>query len=136
MKFRSKFNHGVTNCGCLHYAILKVYKAKYMQFFRQNVQNEIFCILKIFKYNVKFTRAACWINSKIRKRGRNTTLMIFSFYHYCWSLLWCNSFRSLMPWNSTSWSCLKLTVQIQLALYPCNLFLTNNCNTTDNGVEN
>ena len=33
-----------------------------MQFFLQNAQNEIFKILKMFKYNMKFTRAACWIN--------------------------------------------------------------------------
>ena len=33
MKFRSKFNHGFTNRGCLHCAILKAYKARDMQFF-------------------------------------------------------------------------------------------------------
>ena len=32
----------------------------------------------------------------------------------------------LMLWNSTSWSRLKLTVQIQLALHPCDPFLINN----------
>ena len=51
MKFRSKFNHGFTNPGCL---------ARNMQSFHQNVQNEIFKILKMSKYNMKFTRAACW----------------------------------------------------------------------------
>ena len=45
MKFRSKFNHRYTNHGCLNCAILKAYKAKDMQFFLQNVQNEIFKIL-------------------------------------------------------------------------------------------
>ena len=59
MKFRSKFNHGFTNRGCLYYAILKTYKATDMQFFLQNAQNEIFKILKMFKYNTKFIRAAC-----------------------------------------------------------------------------
>ena len=39
-----------------------------MQFFLQNVQNEIFKILKMFKNNMKFTRSACQINSKISNR--------------------------------------------------------------------
>ena len=33
MKFGSKFNHGFTNHGCFHCAILKAYKARDMQFF-------------------------------------------------------------------------------------------------------
>ena len=40
-----------------------------------------------------------------------------------------------MLWNSTSWSRLKLSVQIQLAFYPCDPFLTNNCSMTGNSVE-
>ena len=48
MKFRSKLNHGFTNRGCLHCAILKTYKARDMQFSLQNVQNQIFKILKMF----------------------------------------------------------------------------------------
>ena len=59
MKFRSKFNNGFTNRGCLYCAILKAYRARDMQFFLQNVQNEIFKILEMCKYNVEFTRAAC-----------------------------------------------------------------------------
>ena len=55
MKFRSEFNRSFTNRGCLHCAIVKAYKARDMQFF---LQNEIFKILKMFKYNMKFTRAA------------------------------------------------------------------------------
>ena len=43
--------------------------------------------------------------------------------------------RSLMLWNSTSSSRLKLNVQIQLALYPCDSFLVNNRNMTGNSVE-
>ena len=39
-----------------------------MQLFLQNIQNEILKILKMFKNNLKFTRAACWINSKISNR--------------------------------------------------------------------
>ena len=46
MKFRSKFNHGFTNRGCLHCAIIYAYKARYVQFFLQNVQNKVFKILK------------------------------------------------------------------------------------------
>ena len=127
MKFRSKINHGFTKCICLHYNILKAYKAR-DAIFLQNNQKQIFKILKIFKYSMKFTRAACWINSKICNTDKNSTLMIFLFCHYRWSLLWCNYWRSLMLWNSTSWGCLKLTVQIQLVLYPCDPSLINNCN--------
>ena len=56
MKLRSKCNHGFTNRGCLHCAILKAYEARDMHFFLQNMQNEI---LKMFENNMKFTRAAC-----------------------------------------------------------------------------
>ena len=35
--------------------------------------------MKMFKYNMKFIRAARWINSKISNREKNTTLMIFLF---------------------------------------------------------
>ena len=68
MKFRSEFKHGFTNHGCLHCAILKslhgfkekgTHKSRDMQLFFQNVQNEIFKILKMFQNNKKFTRAAC-----------------------------------------------------------------------------
>ena len=86
-----------------------------------------FKILRMFKYNMKFIRAPCWINSKISSRDQNTTFMIFLFCNYCWSSLWCNYWRSLMLWNSLTWSHLKLTVKIQLAIYLCNPFLINNC---------
>ena len=41
----------------------------------------------------------------------------------------------LMLWNSISSSRLKLTAQIQLVLPPCDMFLINNSNMTDNSVE-
>ena len=68
MKYRLEFKHGFTDRGCLQSAILKIsydiqekraYKSKDMQFFLQNVQNEIFKILKMFKNNMKLTKAAC-----------------------------------------------------------------------------
>ena len=68
MKYRSEFKHGFTNHGCLNCATLKVlhgfqekraHKSRDMQFFFQNVQNEIFKIFKMFKNNMKFTRGAC-----------------------------------------------------------------------------
>ena len=58
MKYRLEFKHGFTDRGCLQSAILKIsydiqekraYKSKDIQFFLQNVQNEIFKILKMFK---------------------------------------------------------------------------------------
>ena len=77
------------------------------KFFLQNVQNKIFKILEMFKTNMKFTKAGCWINSKISNRSKNTILIMFLFCHYCWSLLWCNYWRSLMLGNYISWSRLK-----------------------------
>ena len=63
MKYRSEFEHGFTNRDCLNCAVLKVLqgfcekralRSKDTQFFLQNIQNEIF---KMFKNNMKFTRA-------------------------------------------------------------------------------
>ena len=65
LKLILKFNPGFTNHGCLQCAILKPlygFKEKETtrdsQFLFQNVQNEIFEILKIIKNYMKF-RAAC-----------------------------------------------------------------------------
>ena len=91
MKYRSEFKHGFTNPGYLHCAILKslygfkekrALKARDMQFFLQNIQNKIFKIFKMFKNNMKFTRAACWLNTNIINTDKNTTLKIFLFCHY------------------------------------------------------
>ena len=84
---------------------------------------------------MKFTRAACWINSKVSNRDNSITLMILLCCHYCSSLLWCNYWRPLMLRNSTSRSRLKLTVQMKLSLYPCDPFLINSYNVTGNKVE-
>ena len=100
LNIKSKFNHSFTNRHCLHSAILKTCKARDMQFFLQNVQNEIYSrFWGMFKCNMEFNREACWINSKISNRDQNTTLMIFLFCRYCWSVLWCNYWRFLMLWN-------------------------------------
>ena len=147
MNFISKFNHSFTNRDCLHCAVLealydfkekRVHKADRQEicnFFIQNVQKEIFNILEMFENYMKFTREACWINWKISSRDKNTTLMIFLLYHFCWSSLWWNYWRSLIMWNSNSWSRLRLTVKIQFALHPCDPFLINNYNMTGNSVE-
>ena len=131
------FNHTFTNLDCLHCAILKAlynFKEKRTHktgrqeiwiFFLQNAQIEIFKILEMFENDMKFTREI--------DRYKNTTL--FLFCHFCWSLLWWNYWRSLMLWNYTFWSHLKLTVQIQPALHPCDVFLINNRNMTGNSVE-
>ena len=104
MKYRSEFKHVFSNRGCLHCAILRAlhnfkekraHKSRDNQFFLGNVQNEIFKIFKMFENNMKFTRAACWINSKKSNRDKHTTLIMFLFCHYCWSLLWCNYWKSL-----------------------------------------
>ena len=123
MKSISKFNHNFTSRSYLHCAFLKAlyifaHKVREMQFFLLNVQNVIFKILKMFRNKVK-----------------NTTLMILLFCHYFWSLLWWNYWRYLMLWDSTSWSRLKLLVEIQFMLHPCDTFLINNCNMTSSSVE-
>ena len=88
----------------LHCAVLKVLhafqekrdpKSRAMLFFLLNVPNEIFKIFKMFENNMKFTRVACWVQSKISNRAKNTILIMFLFCHYCCSLLWWNYWKSL-----------------------------------------
>ena len=90
---------------------------------------------EMVKNNIKFTRAVCWINSKISKRDNSTTITIFLCYQYCCSLLWCNYRRSWMLSNLISWSRLKLPIQVLLALHPRNSLFNNNCNITANSIE-
>ena len=72
MKNRSEFKHGFANQSYLKGAILKAlhdfqekraHKSRDMQFFLQNVQNDFlqndFKIFRMFKNNMKFTRAVC-----------------------------------------------------------------------------
>ena len=153
MNFLSKFNHSFTNRDCLHYALLKAlhdFKEKWAHkadrqeicnFFLQNVQKEI---SKILEYHFRkqteihqrsLLKKAQKKQLKKSNRDKSTTLMIFLFCHYCWSLFWQNYWRSFMLWNSYSWSHLKLTAQIQLAVLPCDSFLINNRNMTCNSVE-
>ena len=123
----------VAVCTVLFWKLFTIWRKKepswqeICNFFPRNVQNETFKILKMLKNDMKFAREALWINSNISNRDKNTTLVIFLFCHYCWSLSWWTYWRSLMLWNSTSWSRLKLAVQIQLSFHPCNPFLINNC---------
>ena len=44
----------------------------------QKFKNEIFKTIKMFKCNMKFTRAACWINSKMSSRNKKP----HSWYSY------------------------------------------------------
>ena len=64
MKHRSKFKGDFNNRDCLHCAILKALhgfkekganSARDMQFFLENVQNEIFKNMKMFENNMRFT---------------------------------------------------------------------------------
>ena len=72
MTNRSKLKHGFTNRSYLHGAIQKAlngfqenraHKSRDMRFFLQNVQNDFlqndFKVFRMFKNNMKFTRAAC-----------------------------------------------------------------------------
>ena len=55
------------------------------------------------------------MNSKISNRGKNTRLTALLFCHYCWSLLWCNYWKSLKsdshlpknPFNLRQWKPFK-----------------------------
>ena len=102
MKNRSEFKHGFTNRRFLCDAILKALhgfqQKRDMQCFLQNFQNDFlqndFKIFRMFKNNMKFTRAACWINSKISNIDKSITLTTF-LCHYCWSFFWCNYWKSL-----------------------------------------
>ena len=117
LKFRSKFNHVFTSHGHLHCAILKVlynFKVKKALEARDPFLNYIFEMFKILKNNMKFTRAACWINTKVSDRQSSTTLMIFLCCYWCWLLLCCNYWRSLTLWHSTSWNCLNWLFQYSL----------------------
>ena len=126
MKHRWEFNHGFTKRGNLHCAILKALhifqeeraqKSRNMHFVPQNIQNEVFNIFKMFKNNMKLTRVSCWINSNVRNKDKITRLIIFLLCHYCWSLLWCNYWKSLK-----SESCLpkKILYLLQWKLFKIN----------------
>ena len=79
MDFILKFNHGFTNRGYLLCAILKaLYSFKEKRAHKvipTKCWNVIFQILKMFK-NKKFTRAACWINSKIRDQNTHDNIIL------------------------------------------------------------
>ena len=107
MNYRSEFQNSFTDRGYLPCAILKAlhglqkkraHKSRDMQFLLQNVQNDLLQndlkIFRMFKNNMKFTRAACWFNSKISNRDKYITLITFLCYYY-WSFLWCNYWKSL-----------------------------------------
>ena len=51
VKYRSEFKHGFQE--------KRPHKSRDMQFFLQNVQNDIFKIFKMFKNNMKFNSTAC-----------------------------------------------------------------------------
>ena len=72
-------NHGYLHCAVLkalyNFKVKRVHEARDNQSFFQNVQDEISEIFEMFKNNLKFTTAACWINSKISSRENSTTLM-------------------------------------------------------------
>ena len=86
----------------------------------------------MFKNNMKFTRAASCINSKVSS-GDNSTTLIFWCYHYCWSLLYCNCWKSLML--RTSHLLNPDLLRCNLLLIHSILFFKNNRNMAANSVE-
>ena len=74
VEFRAKVNHGFTNRDCLHCAFVKAYQARDMQFFLQNVQNEMLNV----KYNMKFTRTPCILNKQQIQKHHAHDILILS----------------------------------------------------------
>ena len=112
-----------------------------MRWGKKTPQGKRFFSYKMFKMkvsrfwkinNIKLTKEVFWINSKIWNRGKITTLKVFLFCHYCWSLLWWTHWRSLMLWKSTSWSSLSLLFKCSLSM---RLILINNRKKAGNSVE-
>ena len=81
------------------FQVKRAQKSRGMKFFLQNVPGEVFKIFRMFENNMKFTKAACQINSKISKRDKNTTLVKYLLCHYCWLLLWCNYWKPLKSYS-------------------------------------
>ena len=73
-----------------------------MQFFLQNVQNEIFKIFRMFKSNMKFIRVACWINCKISNRDKTTTLTKYSYFVTIVGHYYCVIIESLQQSQTTT----------------------------------
>ena len=95
------------------------------------LQNGVFQILKMFKNNMKFTRKACWINSKISHRNRNTTHDILTLS----LLLVIIMVELLNVLNALELYFLKLLeVNCSNTAFPYNPFLKNNRNMTGNSV--
>ena len=95
------------------------------------LQNGVFQILKMFKNNMKFTRKACWINSKISHRNRNTTHDILTLS----LLLVIIMVELLNVLNALELYFLKLLeVNCSSTAFPYNPFLKNNRNMTGNSV--
>ena len=125
MKFISKFNHGFTNRSHLHCAILKLCTVlKKKEPTRQELCNFSFKMFKMW-----FLRF--WKCLKTIKHHTHDILILSLLL----VIIMVELLRSLMLWNYTYCSCLKLTVQLQLALHPYDLFLINNRNVTGDIVE-
>ena len=131
LSFRSIFNNRFTNHGCLRCASVKTL----YNFEVKRVHEAINLSCIMFKDNMKFTKAVCWTNWKVSKTNNNTTLIMFLRCQYWFSLLCYNYWSSLMLWSCTLYSCVKLTVQIQLALHSWDSYFTNNNNATAKSVE-
>ena len=113
--FTDSYRIVVTSLFCLsHYAILALFDSNKKdardQFLLQYFQNKK-------KSYIKFTKAACWVISKISNRENSIKLIILKCCLYCWSLFYCNYWRSLILQNSTFRNSLKVAVQSRLILH-------------------
>lgn len=122
----SKYNHGFTENGYLHSAILKdLYNSKLKRVHKakdqpQEITNSSFkmFIMRFLGFS-KCLKTTLESTEKLAT-GKAEPHSWYSYFvtnvgHYCTVII-----EGI--YNSLSWSHLKLTVQIQLAFYPCDLF--------------
>ena len=116
----------------------KVYKkprGKRLFNFPLKIFNIRFEIFKMFKKSIKFTKAACWTNSKISKRDNNTTFMMFLCCHYCWLIM----SQLLKVFDTAELQILKL-LKVNSSDTACfssgDLVFIDTCNMTVDSVEN
>ena len=123
LKFRSKFNHDLTNHGYLHsdlkilydFKIKRGQEQRHNQFFFQNLQsNEIFEIFKMFKNN-------SWINVYCTKVNAYTPWTACSVFNWKY-LFWVNLVQKLKI-ISLSWNFVPRLIQICRIPWWCLLFL-------------
>ena len=93
-------------------------------FFLKIFKIEILKMFKMIKNNIKFIRAAYWINSKVSNRDKKHHI----YNNIILSVLLVIIMVKLLKVFNFAELHLKLAVQTQLPVHPVYQFLINNCN--------